>query len=377
MGAAPDANGMHVEPSLSDARVAPSSSDAAVTPNLDAGTSATVSDAGREASTPLDAAGVMDSTTAGDASNDAALLDGGTLDSGLASDSGSDASQPGADAEAGVSAPTFQKTRCIDPSKVKADSELNFPCDGVDVWVVVPRQCFAETCGLVFNIHGGGMSDHATMDQATDMIALGSRAGYIVVHPHKGTWSVASDKNVVFALMQQVIQAFAVDPKRVHATGYSQGGQISWALGCEHADVVASIAPTEEINRVSDCWKTSKLPARALSVLFAYGKQDSIGGGYTAAQQLARQFAMGHGMTGPETIAGSEGSKYWRQRWRGSQANVLEFISQDYTSSGVLGILDGHCLPMATGKTFVSCSTPVDYNWGEEVIRFFQAHPMP
>lgn len=371
-----DASGTHIDPSLADAR-APTMGDASVTVANDGGTGAVASDGGHDASTPLDAAQTMDAAPVSDAALDAAAQDEGAADAASANDAATDAAQPATDAQADAGAPTFQKTRCIDPSKVKADSELNFPCDGVDVWVVVPRQCFTQKCGLLFNIHGGGMSDHATMDQATNMIALGSRAGYVVVHPHKGTWSVSSDKNVVFALMQQAMQAFDVDLKRVHATGYSQGGQISWAIGCEHADVVASIAPTEEINRVSDCWKTSKLPVRPLSVLFAYGKQDSIGGGYAAAQTAARQFAMGHGMTGPETIAGSEGSKYWRQRWKGGQGNVLEFISQDYTSSGVLGILAGHCLPMAAGKTFVSCSTPVDYDWGEEVVRFFQAHPMP
>jgi poly(3-hydroxybutyrate) depolymerase len=188
---------------------------------------------------------------------------------------------------------------------------------------------------------------------------------------------VASDKNLVFGFMQQAIEAFDVDKKRVHSTGYSQGGQISWALGCEHADVIASIAPAEEINRVSDCWKTSKVPARELPVLFAYGKQDSIGGGYAAAEDTVKQFAAAHHMMGPQTIAGAEASKYWRQRWTSSTGGVLEFISQDYSSTGVLGVLAGHCLPMATGKTFVSCSLPVDYDWGEEVVRFFRAHPMP
>src|SRR4029077_4600053 len=139
-----------------------------------------------------------------------------------------------------------------------------------------------------------------------------------------------------------VIEAFDVDKKRVHSTGYSQGGQISWALGCEHADVVASIAPAEEINRVSDCWKTSKLPARELSVLFAYGKQDSIGGGYDAAKTDATRFASTQMLEGPETIAGAENSKYWRQRWKGKSGNVLEFISQNYSSTGVGGILAGH-----------------------------------
>jgi hypothetical protein len=100
-------------------------------------------------------------------------------------------------------------------------------------------------------------------------------------------------------------------------------------------------------------------------------------GGYDAAKTDANRFATAHELEGPETIAGAENSKYWRQRWTGKANNVLEFISQDYTSTGVGGILAGHCLPMATDKTFVSCSLPVDYDWGKEVIEFFKAHPMP
>lgn len=295
-----------------------------------------------------------------------------------AAGSGGRAGAAGAAGEmASTAPPMFQKTRCIDPTKAKPDMELNYPCDGVDIWVVMPGACQMQRCGLIFNIHGGGMTDHATMDQATNMIALGSQAGYIVVHPHKGTWNVASDKDVVFDFMQQVITAFDVDRKRVHSTGYSQGGQISWALGCEHADVVASIAPAEEINRVSDCWKTSKLPARELPVLFAYGKQDSIGGGYAAAQTAVDQFVKAYQMMGPETIAGSESAKYWRQRWTSKTGNVLELITQNYTSTGVGGILAGHCLPMAKGNTFVSCALPVDYDWGKEALDFFVAHPLP
>jgi hypothetical protein len=32
---------------------------------------------------------------------------------------------------------------------------------------------------------------------------------------------------------------------------------------------------------------------------------------------------------------------------------------------------------MSSGSTFVSCSLPVDYDWGKEAIAFFQAHPLP
>lgn len=282
-----------------------------------------------------------------------------------------------AEASAPVAAPpAFEKTRCIDPSEAKPGVEVNFPCDGVDLWVALPAQCMQRRCGLIFNIHGGGMYDHATMDEATHMIALGNQADYVVVHPHKGLWDVGKDKDAVFGFLQQTVQAFDIDEKRVHSTGYSQGGQISWALACEHADVVASIAPAEEINRVTNCWKPDKLPVREIPILFAYGKRDSIGGGYTAARELASNVAKAWQMAGPETIAGAEGSSYWRQRWTSASGNVFEFISQDYTSSGVGGVLNGHCLPMHDGATFVNCSRPVDYDWGAEVVRFFQAHPM-
>jgi polyhydroxybutyrate depolymerase len=211
------------------------------------------------------------------------------------------------------------------------------------------------------------------MEDATNMVALGKANDFVVVHPHKGTWSVSTDKAVIFTFMEQAIEAFDVDRKRIHATGYSQGGQISWALACEHADVIASVAPTEEINRVSDCWKSVTLPAREIPVLFAYGKQDTIGGGYAAAQEAVNDFVDSYAMTGPETIAGAEGTSYHRQRWTSGSGNVLEFITHDYRS----GFLAGHCLPLEGGTTFVNCTEPVDYNWGEEAVAFFKAHPMP
>jgi hypothetical protein len=308
---------------------------------------------------------------------DATVGDGGA---GSQRDAGPSADAGAVDSggEVMASPPMFQKTRCIDPGMVEPGVEVDFPCDAVDLWVALPKQCTTRRCGLIFNIHGGGMTDHATMDQATNMISLGNRADYVVVHPHQGTgtWDTANDKVPMFDFLQQAIMAFGIDPKRVHSTGYSQGAQISWALGCEHADILASIAPAEEINRVSDCWQQGKLPSRELSILYAYGKQDTIGGGYDAATSLASGIASAWNMSGPETIAGAEGSNYWRQRWTTAKGTAFEFISHNYTSIGVGGILAGHCLPMSSGTTFVNCLTPVDYDWGQEVVRFFQAHPM-
>jgi hypothetical protein len=136
--------------------------------------------------------------------------------------------------------------------------------------------------------------------------------------------------------------------------------------------VIASVAPAEEYNQVSDCWKTAKLPAREIPVLYAYGKQDAIGGGYDTALTQVDQFVKSHSMTGPKTIAGADGTNYHRQRWTSAKGNVLEFISHNYTS-----LLAGHCLPLKGASTLVSCYEPLDYNWGDEVVLFFKAHPMP
>ena len=277
-------------------------------------------------------------------------------------------------ADAGPRMPNFQKTTCIDPGALQADTEHDFLCNSIEFWVVVPKQCFTRACGLIFNIHGATMTDHLTMEQATDMIAIGSKNDFIVVHPHNpsGTWDIPNDKKTVFDAMQQLVQAFDVDRDRVHSTGYSQGARISWALACEHADVVASIAPAEENNTDSDCWKTATLPVRQVSVLFQFGMQDQIAGGFSTAQTTVMQFVAADMLGGPQTVGGATGSKWLRQRWTNSGGNVLDFISHSYTNA----LIAGHCLVNPQGTTYVNCSTPVDYNWAEEAVAFFKAHPL-
>lgn len=275
--------------------------------------------------------------------------------------------------DAGPRVPVFQKTACIDPSAIMPDVDHDFVCKGIEFWVTVPKQCSSRACGLILNIHGATMTDHATMEQATNMIAVASKQDFIVVHPHamSGTWDIPNDKESIFATLQELISAFDVDTTRVHSTGYSQGGQISWALGCEHADVLASIAPAEEINRQSDCWKTDKRPARELSVLFTFGRQDSIAGGFDAAQMQVDQYVAAGMLSGPVDIGGTAGGNWQRQRWTSASGHVLEFLAHNYTNP----LIAGHCLVNPQAMTYVNCSAPLDYNWADEVVTFFVAHP--
>jgi poly(3-hydroxybutyrate) depolymerase len=125
------------------------------------------------------------------------------------------------------------------------DVDHNFPCKSIEFWVTVPKACFTRSCGLILNIHGATMTNHATMEQATDMIAVGSKSDFIVVHPHQpgGTWDIPNDRVSIFATLQELITAFDVDRTHVHSTGYSQGGQISALL--KHEWVSARLAARE------------------------------------------------------------------------------------------------------------------------------------
>jgi hypothetical protein len=108
-------------------------------------------------------------------------------------------------------------------------------------------------------------------------------------------------------------------------------------------------------------------------VLFQFGEQDAIAGGFATSQTMVSQFVAAGMLAGPTTIGGAAGSKWQRQRWTSSKnGNVLEFISHNYTNP----LIAGHCLVNPKGTTYVNCSTPVDYNWGQEVVSFFQAHPL-
>jgi polyhydroxybutyrate depolymerase len=84
--------------------------------------------------------------------------------------------------------------------------------------------------------------------------ALGDTEGFAVVFPQgiDNAWNVGpccttsrtvDDVGFSRALVQAVEAKICVDPKRVYAVGYSMGGGMAHYLGCNAADVFASIAP--------------------------------------------------------------------------------------------------------------------------------------
>jgi polyhydroxybutyrate depolymerase len=143
---------------------------------------------------------------------------------------------------------------------------------------------------LVLVFHGGG--GHArNMPRFTQFDRLADQEGFIVAYPEglNKHWndgrglSPADDVGFIRALIAELERSQNIDPKRVYATGISNGGFFSQRLACDLADkiaAVASVAATMPEPLVPVC-----KPSRPVSVMFIQGTKDplvSINGGPVA-----------------------------------------------------------------------------------------------
>lgn len=112
---------------------------------------------------------------------------------------------------------------------------------------------------LVIALHGGGtnekfMQRFSGLDEASD------KYDFIVVYPSGSgpdaislTWNSgdcdtfakrenAADVAFIHVLIEHMIESYKVDPKRVYATGMSNGAMMAYRLGAEISDRIAAIA---------------------------------------------------------------------------------------------------------------------------------------
>lgn len=62
-----------------------------------------------------------------------------------------------------------------------------------------------------------------------------------------------------------------VDPKRIYATGFSNGAMLAYRLACEMADTIAAIAPVEGMLVFNPCQ-----PEKPVSILHVHGLSDPV-----------------------------------------------------------------------------------------------------
>ncbi|MET0591897.1 MAG: hypothetical protein ABW133_04310 [Polyangiaceae bacterium] len=164
--------------------------------------------------------------------------------------------------------------------------------------------------GVMFCVNGSSGKTAG----AKGFVDKSNEAGFILVIPTGAgnAWNGAGccgntnldDVALFKALVTEVSKHANVDQKRIYATGLSNGGYMSYRLGCEAADVFTAIAPGSAGLSGQPC-----NPSRPLPVLAIHGDADGIVN-YSGLAPSMEAVAKGNGCmttTTPSTIPASGG----------------------------------------------------------------------
>ncbi len=147
---------------------------------------------------------------------------------------------------------------------------------------------WSQPVPLVFVFHGGtGNAQSAIRMSGFNEVA--DRNEFVVVYPN-GTGPLSADKfltwhggtccayaqenNVddvgfVRAVVTDLQSVAPIDPKRIYATGLSNGGLLTHRLACEAADIFAAVAPIAGTLNFPSCH-----PSQPISVIEFHGTDD-------------------------------------------------------------------------------------------------------
>lgn len=86
-------------------------------------------------------------------------------------------------------------------------------------------------------------------------------------------WANSGDRDIRFmrSMISQVQQGACTDTQRVFATGFSFGGMMSNAIGCQMGDVVRAIAPM-----AGSLWSGCAPSAHRVAALFIHAQDDNV-----------------------------------------------------------------------------------------------------
>ena len=148
---------------------------------------------------------------------------------------------------------------------------------------------------LVVALHGGGGNARSNAVQ-TGFNDEADRSGFIVVHPdgtgekrpllnalgrgHFYTWNAGTccgyavqqnvdDVGFIRAMLAELQREYAIDAKRIYASGLSNGGMMSYRLAGEMGETFAAIGVVAAAQTLFEC-----KPTQPVSVLHIHGSAD-------------------------------------------------------------------------------------------------------
>lgn len=174
-----------------------------------------------------------------------------------------------------------------------------------------PDYASGKAYPLVLVLHGSP-GTAAQARERTGMDAVADANGFLVVYPDQVT-----ETATVAALIDHLIPRWGVDPRRVHATGFSRGATLTYELAQALPDRLASVAPVSGVAPETDLAPLS----HPVSLLTFQGGLDRLAQGFAGTNagwqraagcrdERIRSIEMGGGPTHIYTMTCAGGTEH-------------------------------------------------------------------
>lgn len=145
----------------------------------------------------------------------------------------------------------------------------------------------SQPASLVFVFHG--LAENANLIQQTSGFnEIADKNGFVVVYPNGSgsagalSWNAgaccgyALDNNInepafIRLIISDLATVIKIDPKRIYASGFSNGALLSYRLACEMSDTFAAVAPVSGVLLIISCQ-----PAQPVSIIDFHGMTDNV-----------------------------------------------------------------------------------------------------
>jgi polyhydroxybutyrate depolymerase len=204
------------------------------------------------------------------------------------SDAGETATDAGMGEDEGEDSAVPEQLDCRAASALAAgDMAMTLSHDGVErrFLLHVPAAYDGKKLlPLVLDMHGlNGTPEY--QKSTSGWLEKSDQQGFLLVHPEglSSSWNAGSlccgqsltdqvdDEGFLRALVTKLKSETCVNPKRVYATGLSNGGAMAHLLACRAADMFAAVAPISMSNSTTPCE-----PSRGISVTMFRGTADEL-----------------------------------------------------------------------------------------------------
>lgn len=244
---------------------------------------------------------------------------------------------------------------------------------------VPPSYDPTRPASLVVAFHGF-TRDGQEMHDVTHFSEVADQKGFVVAFPDgvSGSWNAGvccgiaagtgvDDVGFVADLVDSLLAEYCVDPKRVFATGFSNGGFLSHRLACELSNKIAAVASVSGVMGVQTC-----APPRAVPVLQIHGTSDPVvpynGNallGYPSVDTTIGGWVSRNGC-GAKREVSRTGSTHC-DAWDGCRdAGDVELCTVDGGDHGWPG----------GGSLWTDAGPPAGFVASTTIIDFFDRHPM-